>query len=109
MIDGEPEKQNAEVIPRDLIAYGNLYAQRGGITIVKKDPGVRSEKGEAVVGIANVYGDVVAEIKMPVNNHRWSFSGGLDEGGAGGSRAAAVGTKVSSFFTERSEPGEQPF
>ena len=106
MIDGEPEKQNAEVISGDLIAYGNLYTQRGGFMFVKKDPGVKLEKGETVIEIANVYGDVVEEIKMPINGYCWSFTGGLDGGGAGGSHAVAEGTKVSYVFTERAELGE---
>jgi hypothetical protein len=106
MLEGEPVKQNAVVLPGDLEAYGNLYAQRGGFMFVKKEPGVRLEKGETVVEIANVYGDVVEEIKMPVDGYCWSFTGGLDGGGAGGSHAVAEGNKVAFVFTEQGEFGE---
>ncbi len=105
MLEGEPEQQDVKVIPGDLLARGQLCCQRGGFMYVVKEPGEPASKGETVVEITDVYGDIVDEVKMPIDGYCWSFTGG-----ANGVHAVSEGQRVAYIFTERSNvPDEQIF
>jgi len=98
MIDGQIEKQEAKIVTGDLVGCGRLYAQRGGYMYAKKEPGDLIKKGETVFDIVNAYGDVVQEVKMPVNGYCWAFTGGF-----AGSHAIGEGDPLAYVFTDRSE------
>jgi predicted deacylase len=99
MLDGEPEKQDAKVVSGDLVFNGGkVTAQRGGFMVVKKDPGDKIKKGDTVAEIQNVYGDVVEEVKMPIDGYCWAFTGNLH-----GTHFIPEGHKMAFIFTERAE------
>jgi predicted deacylase len=107
MIDGQLEKQETIVIKGNFTFYGWLYAQRGGLMFVKKKMGEKIQKGETVIEIVNLYGDVVEEIKMPINGYCWSFTPG--GGGVGITHAVSEGHRLAYIFIEVSELGKEPF
>jgi predicted deacylase len=99
MVDGELEKQDAKVVEGDMIWNGGrLTAHRGGFIYAKKEPGERIPKGEVVIEILDVYGDVVEDIVMPVNGYCWAITGNHR-----GTHFVPEGTKLAFFFEERSE------
>jgi len=98
MLDGDPEKQNTTVIPGDWQHAGFLYAKRGGFMFTKKEVGEMIEKGETVIEIVNVYGDVVEEVKMPVNGFCRSFHGGFSD-----TRAISAGSKLAFVVADKNE------
>lgn len=105
MADGDLEKQDTIVVKGDFTFYGWLHAQRGGLMFVKKKPGEKIKKGETVIEIVNVYGDVVEEIKMPITGYCWSFTPG--GGGVGITHAVSEGHRLGYIFTEISELGKE--
>ena len=66
--------------------------------VVKKDPGEYIPKGETVVEIIDVYGDVIEEVTMPVNGYCWSFTGNYL-----GTCAVTEGTRLAYVFADKSE------
>ncbi len=104
MLDGEPEKQDVDVIEGDLTFYGWLIAQRGGFMCVRKKPGELIKKGDTAIELANVYGDVVQKVEMPINGYCWSFTGGV-----GGSHAVSEGDRLAYVFTDTKELGGPAF
>ena len=105
MLDGQLEKQDVKVLKGDFKFYGWLHAQRGGLMFVKKEPGEKIEKGDTVIEIMNLYGDIVEEIKMPITGYCWSFTPG--GGGVGITHAVSEGHRLAYIFTEASELGEE--
>lgn len=98
MLAGDPEPQPVDVLKGNFKLYGWLYAQRGGFMVVKKKPGEKIKKGDTAVEIVNVYGDVIQEVKMPINGYCWAFTGGV-----GGIHAVSEGTKLAYVFAEAKE------
>jgi uncharacterized protein len=99
MIDGTIEKQDTLVVPGDLVFLGGrLTAHRGGLMVVKKEPGQKIAKGEKVVDILDMYGDVVEEVFMPITGYCWAFTGNLR-----GTYLVSEGDKIAYIFAERSE------
>ncbi len=98
MLDGEPEKQDIKVIPRILAHRGFLISQRGGFMYVKVEPGEKVPKGQTVIEISNVYGDVVQEVTMPIEGYCLSFTGG-----AGGTHAVSAGMKLAFICSDQDE------
>jgi predicted deacylase len=101
MLDGAPEPQPCGVLDGEFTLYGWLYAQRGGLMKVLKAPGERIEKGDTVVELMNVYGDVVDTVTMPITGYCWAFTGGC-----GGIHAVSEGTKLAYVFADKRELGE---
>ena len=99
MLDGQPEEQSVDVIKGDLALYGWLFAQRGGFVFAQKKPGQKIEKGETVMEIVNVYGDVVQEVKMPITGYCWAFTGGR----VGNTHAVSEGDNLADVFTDVKE------
>ena len=106
MFEGQLEKQNVKVLKGDFRFYGWLFAQRGGIMFIKKEPGEKIEKGETVIEILNIYGDVIQDVKMPVTGYCWSFTPG--GGGVGFTHAVSEGHRLAYVFTEVSKIGKEP-
>lgn len=102
MLDGSLEPQPCNVLDGEFTLYGWLYAQRGGLMKVLKSPGERIEKGDRVIDLMNVYGDIVDTVTMPVNGYCWAFTGGC-----GGIHAVSEGTKLAYVFAEKDELSER--
>ncbi len=100
MLSGEFEKQPGPIVKGDLTFFGWLRAQRGGFMCVRKEPGKLIRKGETAIEIVNVYGDVIQEVKMPINGYCWSFTGGVH-----GSHAVSEGDQLAYIFTDVKEIG----
>ena len=98
MLDGSPEPQPCVVLNGQYTLYGWLYAQRGGLMRILKAPGERIDKGDTVVELMNVYGDVVEEVTMPITGYCWAFTGGC-----GGIHAVSEGTKLAYVFADERE------
>jgi len=101
MLDGEPEEQPVDPISGDLVFYDFLYTQRGGLMFPRKKVGEKIQKGETVVAIVNVYGEVVEEVEMPVTGYLWALLGG-----PGFTSAVPEGNQVAFIFTHREELGD---
>ena len=105
MLDGPMETQSVEVMKGDFVFCDYLVTQRGGLMFVLKRPGEKVEKGDTVIEIRDVYGDVIEKVLMPVNGYCWSFTGG-----ANGSHAVSEGDKLAYVFTEADALGaEAPY
>lgn len=98
MLDGLPEAQSCKVLAGDYTLYGWLHAQRGGLMKVLKAPGERIVKGDTVVELMNVYGDVVDKVTMPITGYCWAFTGGC-----GGIHAVSEGAKLAYVFADKRE------
>ena len=97
MIDGPPEPQLTPRLEGDFVYHGRLTANTGGLMWVRRRPGTFISEGEVVVEIVSVWGEVVEEIRMPVDGYCWSFTGGV-----GSTHAIAEGTSIAYVFRERS-------
>jgi len=105
MLDSEMEKQDVVAMQGDFVFCDYLVAQRGGLMFVRRAPGEYVPKGEPVVDILDVYGDLVEQVTMPLNGYCWSFTGG-----SGGSHAVSEGDKLAYVFAEASElDGREPY
>jgi predicted deacylase len=96
IVDGPVERQVAQKLDGDFVSHGRLATNTGGLMWVRRQPGTFIRKGEVVVEIVDVWGDVVEEILMTVDGYCWSFTGGV-----GSSHAVAEGTNVAYVFRER--------
>lgn len=101
MLDAPLESQPCTVLNGQFTLYGWLYAQRGGLMKVLKAPGERIEKGEKVIELMDVYGDVVDDVIMPITGYCWAFTGG-----SGGIHAVSEGTKLAYVFADKRELNE---
>jgi predicted deacylase len=101
MLDGPLEPQPCTILNGQFTLHGWLYAQRGGLMKVLKAPGERIEKGETVIELMNVYGDVVDNVMMPITGYCWAFTGG-----GGGIHAVSEGTKLAYVFVDKRELSE---
>ncbi len=104
MLEGALEKQTETVVKGDLTFYGWLIAQRGGLMCVRRKPGELIRKGETAVEIVDVYGDVIQDVKMPINGYCWSFTGGVH-----GSHAVSEGDHLAYIFADTKELGGAAF
>lgn len=101
MLEGPMEKQDIEVMKGDFVFVDYLVTQRGGLMYVLKRPGEKVAKGDTVIEILNLYGDVVERVLMPVDGYCWSFTGGMH-----GSHAVSEGEKLAYVFAEAAVLGE---
>jgi len=104
MLEGPMEKQEVDIIEGDFTFFGWLIAQRGGFMLVRKKPGQFIKQGDVVIEIVDVYGDVIEQVRMPVNGYCWSFTGGV-----GGTHAVSEGDRLAYVFTHVEELGKPSF
>lgn len=98
MLEGQLEAQLQPRLEGTFAYHGALISNRAGLLWVRSDPGVLVPAGEVVAEITDQWGDVVEEIKMPIDGFIWSFIGSM-HGNPGhalpeGSIVGFVGAKV---------------
>ncbi|MEM2810195.1 MAG: hypothetical protein QW066_08270, partial [Candidatus Methanomethylicia archaeon] len=100
MIDGAIEPQrDIIIIPGVNRFYGILRANRGGIIRFLKKPGEFIRKGEVVSQIYDLYGDIVEEVRMPVDGYIWAYPCGQSLGTSGGLQVVQSGANIGYVFT----------
>lgn len=75
MLDGEMEAQDVERLPGNYRYYGALQTQVAGLMWPKRDPGTLLSEGDVVIEITDVFGDVVGEVRSPVDGFSWGYLG----------------------------------
>jgi predicted deacylase len=97
MIDGKYEAQDPVALPGRYKYWGSLAASAAGLAWPRVEPGRLVAKGDTVLEITNLFGDVLEIIKSPTNGFLWSINGALY-----GDRTHAVpeGSDLG-FFAER--------
>jgi uncharacterized protein len=98
MLDGEPDPQPIPAMQGDFVASGRLMTNTGGLMWVRQPPGTFLREGEVAVEIMNVWGDIVEEVRMPLDGYCWSFTGGIAE-----THAVTEGTELAYLFRDRSK------
>jgi hypothetical protein len=102
MIDGQEEKQEGfPIVPGFNDFYGEVTANRGGLIRFLKTPGDFVRKGEVFAEIFDLYGDVLEELKMPVDGYSWAYPCGSALGTAGGSQSVHTGANTAYIFTKK--------
>jgi hypothetical protein len=77
ILPGEPEPQPVEPnLKGDFVFHGMLKSNAGGFLKVFKKPGELIRQGEHVATILDCYGDVLEEVRMPIDGYCWAFLGG---------------------------------
>jgi len=100
MIDGEMEPQKGFPIVKGVCrGSGVIRANRGGLIRFYKTPGEFIKKGEIFAKIFDLYGDVLEEVKMPVDGYTWAYPCGESLGTSGGIQAVQTGANVAYTFT----------
>jgi len=100
MIEGEIEPQEGiKIIPGVNRFYGIIRANRGGIIKFLKKPGEFIKKGETVSVIYDVYGEMLEEVKMPVDGYIWAYPCGQSLGTSGGLQVVQSGANIGYVFT----------
>ena len=104
MIDGEVEPQEGfPIIPGICKWEGIVRANRGGLIRFLKSPGEFIKKDEVFAEIYDLYGDVIEEVKMPVDGYTWAYPCGETLGTAGSLQAVHTGANVAYVFTQQKE------
>jgi len=100
MIDGEIEPQKGiPIVPGVNRHYGIIRANRGGLIRLHKKPGELIRKGETIAEIYDLYGDVIEQVKMPVEGYVWAYPCGQSLGTSGGLQAVQTGANIAYAFT----------
>ncbi len=75
MIDGEPEPQIEDFprVPGVNRGIGLLRPKRGGLVRLLKKPGELIKKDEVFAEVYNLHGDILEQMKMPVDGYIWSY------------------------------------
>lgn len=101
MIDGEIEPQSGfPIVPGVNRSHGVIRANRGGLIRFFKKPGELIKEGETLAEIYDLYGDVIEEVKMPVEGYVWAYPCGSSLGTSGGLQAVETGANVAYAFTK---------
>jgi predicted deacylase len=97
MIEGNLEPQEPAALPGRYRYWGSLTATAAGLAWPRVAPGKLIDKGETVVEITDVFGDLLETITSPTEGFLWSLNGALY-----GDRTHAVpeGSDLG-FFAER--------
>jgi len=104
MIDGEVEPQEGfPIIPGACRSTGVVRANRGGLIRFFKYPGEFIKKGEAFAEIYDLYGDVLEQVKMPVDGYTWAYSCGDILGTSGSLQTVQTGANVAYTFVQEKE------
>jgi len=73
MIDGDSEPQTGFPIIKGVNrSAGQIRAGRGGLVRFFKKPGELIKKGELFAEVYDLYGDVLEQVKMPVDGYVWA-------------------------------------
>ncbi|MFW9800895.1 MAG: succinylglutamate desuccinylase/aspartoacylase family protein [Candidatus Thorarchaeota archaeon] len=104
MIDGEIEPQeDIIVIPGPCKWEGIVRATRGGLIRFLKPPGDFLKKGEVFAEIYDLYGDIVEEVKMPLDGYIWAYPCGDILGTPGSMQTVQTGANVAYVFTQEKQ------
>ena len=104
MIDGKMEPQKEfPIVPGVNRSYGVIRANRGGLIRFHKKPGELIKEGEVLAEIYDLYGDILEEVKMPVEGYVWAFPCGASLGTSGGLQAVETGANVAYAFTHEKD------
>jgi len=99
MIDGEIEEQkDIKVLPGDYSFYEMVKTNRGGIFHRLVEPGEKLSKGDNIGKVYNFYGEVVEEVRMPVDGYIWAFP--IESYRAVPTATVEEGSNVSFVFTD---------
>ncbi len=100
MIDGSIEKQKGiTIIPGVCTFHGIVRANRGGLIRFKKAPGAFLKRGDIFAEIYDLYGDVLEQVKSPVNGYIWAYPCGDILGTPGSLQAVQTGANIAYAFT----------
>ena len=101
MIDGEIEPQeDIIIIPGPCKWEAVVRANKGGLIRFLKKPGDSLKKGEVFAEIYNLWGDVVEEVKMPIDGYIWAYPCGDILGTAASLQAVQTGANIAYVFTQ---------
>ncbi|MFB0557828.1 MAG: succinylglutamate desuccinylase/aspartoacylase family protein, partial [Candidatus Bathyarchaeia archaeon] len=104
MIDGGIEPQEGfPIIPGVCKFRGIVRANRGGLIRFFKKPGEFIKKDEVFAEIYDLYGDVLEEVKMPVDGYTWAYSCGDILGTSGSLQTVQTGANVAYVFTQEKD------
>ena len=104
MIDGEQEPQKGfPIVPGVNRFHGVVRGNRGGLIRFLKTPGELIKEGEVLAEIYNLYGDIIDEVKMPVEGYTWAYPCGSSLGTSGSLQAVQTGANVAYAFTHESD------
>jgi predicted deacylase len=104
MIDGHVEPQNGFPIVHGVNeSYGIIRAKRGGLIRFFKTPGEYIEKDEIFAEVYDLYGDVLEEVKMPINGYVWAYPCGQSLGTSGSLQAVQSGANIAYAFTHEKD------
>lgn len=104
MIDGEIEPQHGiPVVTGVNRSHGIIRASRGGLIRLLKKPGELIKKDEPIAEIFDLYGEVIEEVKMPVEGYVWAYPCGQSLGTSGGLQAVQTGANVAYAFTHEKD------
>ena len=77
MIEGAREPQEPAALPDRYHYWGSLTATAAGLAWPRVAPGTLVGKGETVVEITDVFGDVLETVTSPADGFLWSLNGAL--------------------------------
>ncbi|MFP3950751.1 MAG: succinylglutamate desuccinylase/aspartoacylase family protein [Candidatus Bathyarchaeia archaeon] len=104
MIDGENKPQEGiPIVPGVNSSHGIIRAKRGGLIRFFKKPGEFIEEGEKLAEVYDLYGDVLEEVKMPVDGYVWAYPCGQSLGTSGGLQAVQSGANIAYAFTHEKD------
>ena len=104
MIDGEIEPQEGfPIVPGICHWEGMVRANKGGLIRFLKSPGEFIKKDEVFAEIFDLYGDIVEEVKMPIDGYTWAYPCGKTLGTSGTLQAVHTGADIAYIFTQEKE------
>ncbi len=104
MIDGDIEPQEGiPIVPGVNRSHGIIRANRGGLIRLLKTPGEPIKEGETIAEIYDLYGDVIEEVRMPVDGYVWAYPCGQSLGTSGGLQAVQTGANIAYAFTHEKD------
>ena len=104
MIDGDVEPQEGfPIVPGVNRFHGVIRCARGGLIRFFKEPGELFAEGEKLAEVYDLYGDVVEEVRMPVEGYVWAYPCGQSLGTSGGLQAVQSGANIAYAFTHESD------
>jgi predicted deacylase len=100
MIDGAVEPQEGFPIIAGVNRFHSMVrANRGGLIRFLKKPGEFILKDDVFAEIFNLYGDVIEQVKMPIDGYTWSYPCGNVLGTSGGLQTVHTGADIAYVFT----------
>jgi predicted deacylase len=100
MIDGAIEPQKGfPIIPGVCSLHGIVRANRGGLIRFKRTPGEFLKKGNIFAEIYDLYGDILEEVRCPVDGYIWAYPCGDILGTPGSLQAVQTGANIAYVFT----------